>query len=147
MDGQDIKLFRGNTTYCTRVKIKNDVCVPEKSELLLEGEIKNEIGESFGLVEPFPIIKSRGLLIAESLVNPKNGKVCMSVINTNRKEAILNRDMLVASLSTVDCIKEKSNFFLTNSDISSSVLPENLQELDKRSSAKLSHSQANSNKY
>lgn len=59
MDGQDIKLFRGNTTYCTRVKIKNDVCVPAKSELLLEGEIKNEIGESFGLVEPFPIIKSR----------------------------------------------------------------------------------------
>lgn len=56
---------------CTRVKLKNDVCVPAKSELLLEDEIKNEIGESFGLVEPFPIIKSRGLLIAESLVNPK----------------------------------------------------------------------------
>lgn len=55
----------------------------------------------------------------------------MSVINTNRKDAILNRDMLVASLSTVDCIKEKS-IFLTNSDISSSVLPEHLQELDKR---------------
>lgn len=71
MDGQEIKLFRENATYCTRVKIKNDVCVPAKSELLLEGEIKNEIGESFGLVEPFPIIKSRGLLIAESLVNPK----------------------------------------------------------------------------
>lgn len=142
MDGQEIKLFRGNATYCTRVKIKNDVCVPAKSELLLEGEIKNEIGESFGLVEPFPIIKSRGLLIAEPLVNPKNGKVCMSVINTNRKDAILDRDMLVASLSTVDCIKEKSNF-LTNSDISSSVLLEHLQELDKRSSENLSHSQAN----
>lgn len=66
----------------------------------------------------------------------------MSVINTNRKNAILNRDMLVASLSTVDCIKEKSNF-LTNSDISLSVLPEHLQELDKRSSENLSHSQAN----
>lgn len=118
MDGQEIKLFRENATYCTIVKIKNDICVPTKSELLLELEIKNEIGESFGLVEPFPITKSRDLLIAESLVNPKNGNVCMSVINTNRKDAILNRDMLVASLSTVDCIKEKSNF-LTNSDISS----------------------------
>lgn len=52
MDGQEIKLFRERAAYCTRVKIKNDVCVPAKSELLLEGEIENEIGESFGLIEP-----------------------------------------------------------------------------------------------
>lgn len=76
MDGQEIKLFRENATYCTIVKIKNDICVPSKSELFLEGEIKNEIGESFGLVEPFPITKSRDLLIAESLVNQKK-RQCM----------------------------------------------------------------------
>lgn len=41
---------RESATYCTRVKIKNGVFVPAKSELLLEGEMENEIGESFGLV-------------------------------------------------------------------------------------------------
>lgn len=80
--------------------------------------------------------------MAKSLVNPKNGKVCMSVINTYRKDAILNRDMLVASLSTVDCIKEKSNFEQIQTSVHS-VLPEHLQELYKRSSENLSHSQAN----
>lgn len=66
----------------------------------------------------------------------------MSVINTNRKDAILNRDMLVASLSTVYCIKEKSNFEQIQTSVHS-VLPEHLQELYKRSSENLSHSQAN----
>lgn len=74
--------------------------------------------------------------MAKSLVNPKNGKVCMSVINTNRKDAILNRDMLVASLSTVDCIKEKSNFEQIQTSVHSVLLY-------KRSSENLSHSQAN----
>lgn len=50
-------MFREGATYCTRVKIKNDVCVTAKSELLLEGEIENEIGESSGLLEPHPIKK------------------------------------------------------------------------------------------
>lgn len=103
-------MFRENVIYCIRVKIKNDVCVFVKLELLLEGEIKNEIGESFGFVELFFIIKSRGLFIVEFLVNKKNGKVWMSVINMNRKDVILNRDMLVVSFSIVDCIKEKLNF-------------------------------------
>lgn len=142
MDGQDIKLFRESAAYCTRVKIKNDVCVPAKSELLLEGEIENDIGESFGLIEPFLIIKSRGLLMARSLVNTKNGKEYMSVINTNKKDAILNKDMPVASLGTVDCIKEKSNFEQIQTSVHS-VLPQHLQELFKRSSENLSYSQAN----
>lgn len=76
------------------------------------------------------------------MVNPKNGKVCISVINSNRKDAILNRDMLDASLSTVDCIKEKSNFEQIQTSVHS-VLREHLQELYKRSSENLSHSQAN----
>lgn len=39
----------------------------------------------------------------------------------NRKNVILNRDMLVVSFSIVDCIKEKLNF-LINLDISLLVL-------------------------
>lgn len=53
------------------MKIKNDVYVPVKSELLLKGEIENEIWESFGHKEPYLIIKSKGLLMTKSLVNPK----------------------------------------------------------------------------
>lgn len=48
--------------------------------------------------------------MAKYFVNKKKGKVYISVINTNRKDAILDRDMLVASLSSVDCIKKKSHF-------------------------------------
>lgn len=103
------KLFREGATYCTRVKIKNDVCVPAKSELLLESKIENEIGESSGLLEPYPI-KKLSSAYGKVFFKSKKGKVCISVINTNRKDAILNRDMLVASLSSVDCIKEKSHF-------------------------------------
>lgn len=44
--------------------------------------------------------------MAKYFVNKKKGKVYISVINTNRKDAILDRDMLVASLSSVDCIKK-----------------------------------------
>lgn len=51
------KLFREGATYCTRVKIKNNFCVPAESELLRDGEIENEIGESSGLLEPYPIKK------------------------------------------------------------------------------------------
>lgn len=42
--------------------------------------------------------------MAKCFVNKKKGKVYISVINTNRKDAILDRDILVASLSSVDCI-------------------------------------------
>lgn len=50
-------LFREGDIYCIRVKIKNDVCVFVKLELLLEGEIENEIGESFGFLELYFIKK------------------------------------------------------------------------------------------
>lgn len=50
-------LFREGVIYCIRVKIKNDVCVIVKLELLLEGEIENEIGESFGFLELYFIKK------------------------------------------------------------------------------------------
>lgn len=103
-------MFRESVVYCIRVKIKNDVCVFVKLELLLEGEIENDIGESFGFIELFFIIKSRGLFMVRFLVNLKNGKEYMSVINMNKKDVILNRDMLVVSFGIVDCIKEKLNF-------------------------------------
>lgn len=51
------KLFREGVIYCIRVKIKNDVCVLVKLELLLEGKIENEIGESFGFLELYFIKK------------------------------------------------------------------------------------------
>lgn len=56
--------------------------------------------------------------MAKYFVKKKKGKVYISVINTNRKDAILDRDMLVASLSSVDCIKKKVTF-QAESDISS----------------------------
>lgn len=59
--------------------------------------------------------------MSKSLVNPKNGKVCMSVINSNRKDAILNRKMLVASLSTKIDVEEsrknRRNFYRRKSAI------------------------------
>lgn len=97
---KSIDLEREDSTKCARVKKTKKVVVPPESELVVRAYVKGQVisdGES--LFEPYKALGTKGLLVSNSLVQPKN--VLLSLINVTKKPIQVKQHSLVGSLSAV----------------------------------------------
>lgn len=105
------------------VKLKNNVVVPENSEMVLNGYLGGSSPMHHRIVESSKFIKNKGLMVARSIIDTNNSCQIVSVLNIHDKPITLKRDEVLATVGHVTEISRE------NSDVESEVLPENLTPL------------------
>ncbi|CAC5365138.1 unnamed protein product [Mytilus coruscus] len=72
INGQSIPLFKENSSQCSRIQIARQVSIPANSEMIIEASKRDSFLDDIGIIEPLDWVKSKGLLVAKSLVDTEN---------------------------------------------------------------------------
>ena len=100
-----LQLEREDSKTCARVKLSRRVVVPPNSEVAVKAYVKDQsVTEPDCLFEPYKILGTKGLLVSNSLVEPKH--VVVSLINVTKKHIHVKQHTLVGSLTTVASVEE-----------------------------------------
>ena len=141
-----IRVSKQKVYNCARIRTCEKTVVPPNSEVFVECQSDRQLSDSVGLVEPAKYLKSKGVLVAKSLVNPNNDKVVLSVLNLSKKPVKLEPEAIIGKINTVDGIVsiEQSKKNLDSISECEDKLPEHLEMLVDKSSSKLTESERNS---
>lgn len=126
-----IKLLQKSDNSLAFVKLKNNVVVPENSEMVLDGYLDGSSPMHHGIVESSKFIKNKGLMVARSIIDTNNSCQIVSVLSIHDKPITLKRYEVLATVGHVTEISRE------NSDVESEVLSENLTPLIKNISENL----------
>lgn len=114
-----IKLLQKSDNSLAFVKLKNNVVVPENSEMVLDGYLDGSSPMHHGIVESSKFIKNKGLMVARSIIDTNNSCQIVSVLSIHDKPITLKRYEVLATVGHVTEISRE------NRDGESEVLSEN----------------------
>ena len=134
-----IKLKSLKSTTFARITLKQEVNIPPRSEMIIDGKLQGILSFGQGLVEPVEIIKGKGLLVAKTLIDTKKNETSLSVINLNNKEVKLNADSIIGTVHEVESVVSNKN--QDREVCIQSEIPEHLKILVENLSPKLSQEQ------
>lgn len=126
-----LKLLQKSDNSLAFVKLKNNVVVPENSEMVLDGYLDGSSPMHHGIVESSKFIKNKGLMVARSIIDTNNSCQIVSVLSIHDKPITLKRYEVLATVGHVTEISRE------NSDVESEILSENLTPLIKNISENL----------
>lgn len=86
-----IKLLQKSDNSLAFVKLKNNVVVPENSEMVLDGYLDGSSPMHHGIVKSSKFIKNKGLMVARSIIDTNNSCQIVSVLNIHDKPITLKR--------------------------------------------------------
>lgn len=90
INGQSIPLFKENSSQCSRIQIARQVSIPANSEMIIEASKRDSFVDGIGIIEPLEWVKSKGLLVAKSLVDTEN-TIYLAIMNLNSNQSNLNK--------------------------------------------------------
>lgn len=105
---QSIPLYKETSSQCSIIQIAKQVSIPPFSEKVIEGYAKDSFVENVGIIEPLDWVKSKGMIVAKSIVDTEN-KIYLAIMNLNSKPVKLKQGSNIANLMTID------NVFYDNS--------------------------------
>lgn len=98
---QSIPLYKETSSQCSRIQIAKQVSIPPFSEKVIEGYAKDLFVENIGIIEPLDWVKSKGMIVARSIVDTEN-KIYIGIMNLNSKPVKLKQGSNIANLMTID---------------------------------------------
>ena len=134
-----ISLFKQNSNTCARIQIAETSVFPPNSELFIKGKIEQPCmkNEAISIAEQTQFLAKRGCFIAQTLVNPKDGEIVMSVINLSDEAVKVNQNSVIGSLQEVEQVYNSYTDKANTLDSNTSQLPAHLQTLVQSASEKL----------
>jgi len=103
INDQNIPLYKEISSQCARIQINRKVSIPPYSEIIIEGHQMEQIRNNVGIVEPLDWVKTRGIIVAKSLVDTEN-KIYLSVMNLSSKPVKLKQGIDIVNLTVIDNI-------------------------------------------
>ncbi|CAC5390773.1 unnamed protein product [Mytilus coruscus] len=124
INGQSISMFKENSFQCSKIQIARQVSIPANSEMIIEASKRDSFVDDICIIEPLDWVKSKGLLVAKSLVDTEN-TIYLAIINLNSKSVKLKQDSKSNDISEqVNTLKDidmpehlKSMFDKVSSDL------------------------------
>ncbi|VDI63585.1 Hypothetical predicted protein [Mytilus galloprovincialis] len=108
INGQSIPLFKENSSQCSRIQIARQVSIPANSEMIIEASKRDSFVDGIGIIEPLEWVKSKGLLVAKSLVDTEN-TIYLAIMNLNSKSVKLKQGEQIAHLMTIEQVFDEDN--------------------------------------
>ncbi|MEW8548369.1 MAG: reverse transcriptase family protein, partial [Candidatus Thiodiazotropha sp.] len=140
MGDKMLQLEREDSEKCARVKLSSRIVVPPNSEVAVKAYVNDQSTvESDCLFEPYKVLGTKGLLVSNSLVKPKN--VVLSLVNVTKKPIQVKQHTLVGSLSSIQNVDQLKSEESLSKAKSYAQLPEHLQTLLNGASEKLKKEQ------
>ena len=108
INDQNIPLYKEISSQCARIQINRKVSIPPYSETIIEGHQKEQLRDNVGIVEPLDWVKTRGIIVAKSLVDTEN-KIYLSVMNLSSKPVKLKQGIDIANLTVKHAKRKQVN--------------------------------------
>ncbi|CAC5404125.1 unnamed protein product [Mytilus coruscus] len=107
-NSQNIPLFKENSSQCPRIQIARQVSIPANSEMISEASKRDSFVDDIGIIEPLDWVKSKGLLVAKTLVDTEN-TIYLATMNLNSKSVKLKQGEQIAHLMTIEQFLNEDN--------------------------------------
>ncbi|CAC5414061.1 unnamed protein product [Mytilus coruscus] len=108
INGQSIPLFKENSSQCSRIHKARQVSIPANREMIIEASKRDSFLDDIGIIEPLDWVKSKGLLVAKSLVDTEN-TIYLAIMNLNSKSVKLKQGEQIAHLMTIEQVFDEDN--------------------------------------
>ncbi|CAC5389606.1 unnamed protein product [Mytilus coruscus] len=106
--GQSIPLFKENSSQCSRIQIARQISIPANSDVIIEASKRDSFVDDIGIIEPLDCVKSKGLLVAKSLVDTEN-TIYLAIMNLNSKSVKFKQGEQIAHLMTIEQVFNEDN--------------------------------------
>lgn len=132
---------------CCRIMLQESVIIPPCSEIIVEGKVSNRRSQKFPVVMPLTgVVESlktlqthHGVLLARSVVRPKDGKIPLKFCNLNDESVSIDKGATVALLLPAAGVTMVNRVELAESGSSEVSLPEHIQPLLDGCKEEISH--------
>ena len=106
LKGQSVSMKKRKSKTCVRINLSHDVSVPAHSELIVDSLISGSPKGEVGLIEGTNSIRNKGLLLARSLVDPRQDVIRLCLLNMNQNPIKLSQNSTIGLYNEVNSITD-----------------------------------------
>ena len=107
---QNFRLLRYDCNKSNRIRLENSFRIQPNTEVTINAKIDGVLMAEVGVIEPYPSLSKRGLLVARGVLDPIKREIPICFINIKDNPIKLKRNMAIGSVQIVTDIKETNQY-------------------------------------